>query len=230
MTRRIYLFSVYHNLFIAVFILSTICPVSAQVAIDDSYNPKVPEPVYDEGKGPVVAVDKAHNNYHTADQRYKPFASLLKRDGYRVIHNEKLFSLDALEDLDVLVIANPLSIQNRRIGSLQEPTALSFAFTEEEITSVRTLVENGGSLFLIADHTPFASAAKDLAKAFGVEFTDGFAMAGHWNRWSQNTFNFKTGLKECAVTLGRSKKELVEKVVTFAGSAFKAPNDAIPVL
>jgi hypothetical protein len=230
MAGRTNIFSVYYFLVTAVIFLSTICTVSAQVAVDNSYNPKIPEPAYDERKGPVVAVDKAHDNYHTADQRYKPFASLLKRDGYRVIHNEKLFSLEALKELDVLVIANPLSIQNREIGSLQTPSALSSAFTEEEITSVRTWVENGGSLFLIADHTPFASAVKDLAKAFGFEFTDGFAMAGHWVTGRPNAFDLKRGLEKCAVTVGRSKKELVKKVVIFAGSAFKAPNEAIPVL
>lgn len=229
-TRSSNYFSIYYFFVNAVIILSTMCTASAQVSVDNSYNPKIPEPAYNKGKGPVVAIDKAHNNYHTADDRYKPFASLLKLDGYRVIDNEKLFFLEALKEIDVLVIANPLSIQNRAAESLQPPSSLSSAFTEEEIASVHTWVENGGSLFLIADHTPFGSAIKDLAKAFDIEFNDGFAMAGYWVNGKPNYFNYKKGLQKCAVTLGRSKKELVDKVVTFAGTAFKAQNDAIPVL
>ena len=69
-------FSIYYLLIIAVIFLSTMCTASAKVSVDNSYNPKIPEPAYNKGKGSIVAVDKAHNNYHTADDRYKPFASL----------------------------------------------------------------------------------------------------------------------------------------------------------
>jgi hypothetical protein len=91
-------------------------------------------------------------------------------------------------------------------------------------------VEKGGSLFLIADHMPFPGAASDLAKAFGVEFSNGYATAGHWKRGSPDTFDYGTGLKESTITRGRADGEKVTKVATFTGSAFKVPKDATPVL
>src|SRR5262249_51813010 len=85
-------------------------------------------------------------------------------------------------------------------------------------------------LFLIADHRPFPGAASDLAKAFGVEFSNGYARAGHWKPGSPDTFAYGTGLQETTITRGRADDEKVTKVVTFVGSAFKPPKGAIPVL
>ena len=198
----------------------------AQVTTDVSYEPIIRSPAYKEGKGPIVAVDKAHFNYHTADGRYKPFASLLMRDGYRVENIEKAFSSESLQEVDVLVISNPLNKRNIRDWSVPTPSA----FTENEIASVHTWVKKGGSFLLIADHMPFPGAAGDLAKSFGIEFSNGNACAGHWKIGTPNSFELGTGLKKCAVTKGRTEEETIEKVVTFGGSAFKAPKDAIPVL
>ena len=49
---------------------------------DMSFHPEIKNPVYPPGKGPVVLVDEAHNNFHTAVGTYLPFARLLERDGY----------------------------------------------------------------------------------------------------------------------------------------------------
>ena len=46
----------------------------------------------------------------------------------------------------------------------------------DEIKAVKKWVNDGGSLFLIADHMPCAGAAKDLAAEFGFEFTNGFVL------------------------------------------------------
>ena len=43
-----------------------------------------PDPAFAPGAGPLVCVDEAHNNYHTANGRYRPFADLLRGDGYWV--------------------------------------------------------------------------------------------------------------------------------------------------
>ena len=42
-----------------------------------------------------------------------------------------------------------------------------------------------------------------VAKAFGVEFSNGYARAGHWKPGSPDTFEYGTGLKESAITRGR---------------------------
>jgi hypothetical protein len=214
-------------------ILLTLCVLSAATSIgsaqqipDLKYKPPLPPPAYEAGQGPRVAIDEAHHNFHTADGRYKPFAELLRRDGYRVEGLGKPLSSDSLQDVDVLVIANPLHERNVKDWSLPTPSA----FTQEEIAALRHWVEQGGALFLIVDHMPFPGAAGALAKAFGVDFSNGYARAGHWEPGKPDTFEHGTGLKECAVTRGRADHEKVTKVATFSGSAFKPPQDATPVL
>jgi hypothetical protein len=214
-------------------ILLTLCllaaaasPGSGQQVADLKYRPPLPRPAYEEGKGPRVALDAAHHNFHTADGRYRPFADLLRRDGYRVDGLTQPFAAEALKAVDVLVIANALHERNAKDWAPPNPSA----FTREEIAAVRTWVEGGGSLFLIVDHRPFPAAAGDLARAFGVEFRNGHATAGHWVSGKPDTFEPGTGLRETAVTRGRTDAEKITKVVTFTGSAFKPPNDATPVL
>lgn len=199
--------------------------VSAQQISDPTYKPPLPRPAYESGKGPRVAIDEAHHNFHTAKGRYKPFAELLRRDGYRVDALAQPFSAESLKDVNVLVISNALHERNAQDWSIPG----SSAFTKDEIAVVHGWVEKGGSLFLIVDHPPFPAAASDLAKAFGVEFSNGHATAGHW-KGGTDTFERGTGLKECIITRGRSDEEKVTKVATYTGSAFKPPKGAIPIM
>ncbi len=214
-------------LFTVIVLLMATRIVSAQQEADPKYKPPLPRPAYESGKGPRVAIDEAHHNFHTAEGRYKPFAELLRRDGYRVDGLRQPFSAESLKGVDILVISNALHERNAENWA---PIHLS-AFTKDEITAVHSWVEKGGSLFLIVDHPPFPGAASDLAKAFQVEFSNGHATAGHWKQnGGEDSFEPKTGLKECTITRGRSEAEKVTKVVTYAGSAFKPPKGAIPVM
>src|SRR5262249_36093381 len=76
----------------------------------------------------------------------------------------------------------------------------------------------------------FPAAASDLAKAFGVEFINGHATAGHWKEDSTDTFERGTGLKDSIITRGRLDEEKVTNVATYTGSAFKPPKGAIAVM
>ena len=51
---------------------------------DMGYRPRIPDVAYAEGGGPVVCVDETHNNFHTSVGTYRPFADVLRRDGYVV--------------------------------------------------------------------------------------------------------------------------------------------------
>jgi hypothetical protein len=198
----------------------------AQQVPDLAYNPPLPRPAYESQKGPRVAIDEAHHNFHTAGGRYKPFAELLRRDGYRVDGLEKPATGGLLKAVDVLVIANPLHERNVNDWSLPTPSS----FAPDEIAAIRSWVEEGGSLFLIADHMPFAGAASDLASAFGVEFSNGFAVSMPAQQPTMLTFGHGAGLKECAVAQGRGDDEKVTQAVTFTGSAFRPPQHATAVL
>ena len=141
--------------------------VYAQPVPDTEFKPPIEKPAYSQGAGPVVMIDEAHHNWHTATGRYLPFADLLRRDGYVVQASKSPFSIDALKQGNILVIANALNKRNDNYWVPPYPSA----FTDEEIKAVHDWVQGGGSLLLIADHLPWPAAADKLASAFGVHYS-----------------------------------------------------------
>lgn len=213
---------------LAVIFLLTASVYCQQVA-DTGFQPPIDKPAYENGKGARVVIDGGHNNFHTVDGRYLPFAELLRRDGYRVGGSASLFTADALKNVDVLVVANALNpVNDPPKGDWTLPTPS--AFTRDEIAAVKTWVESGGALFLIVDHMPFPGAAGDLARAFGIEFINGFAGYHDEKGIGPITFTPQNGLKPGPWTQGRSPDENVDSVVTFTGSAFYLGGTARPVL
>lgn len=205
-----------------VFVLG--CTQAQQVA-DIDYQPTIHNPAYPKGKGPTVFIDEGHYNFHTKNGRYKPFASLLERDGYQVKRYQGAFKKEQLEKGKILVIANALHPKN--VTNWFVPVLSAFSDAELEI--LREWIAEGGRLFLIADHMPMAGAAKALAGVFGFEFTDGFAM--DTTQRSPILFSLKdSSLIQSSITLGRNKREQVTKVATFTGQAFQVPEDAQPIL
>src|SRR5262245_41882761 len=63
---------------------------------DPSFDAKVARPAY-VTVHPKALIDEAHNNFHTAGGRYKPFATLLTNDGYQVVPNKEKFRSVALK-------------------------------------------------------------------------------------------------------------------------------------
>lgn len=202
--------------------------VSAQQVPDTSYTYPIKLTAYEQGKGPMVYIDQAHNNFHTRDGGFSPFSRMLERDGYRVnILDKTITSIDILKNCKILVIANALNAINVQNWVLPTPSA----FTVEEIDILRKWVENGGSLFLIADHMPFAGAAFELGIAFGFEYLNGFAFTGERGTWPPSVFSIHNGtLKESPVTVGLKDYEKIDSISTFTGSAFKSPKGSVPVL
>lgn len=216
----------YYVLIVSLLWLLTVDTLQAQQVPDPNFKPVINSPAYELGKGPRVGIDEAHHNFHTATGRYQTFADLLRRDGYQVAGFNKAFTSETLKSIDVLVIANALNEKNKSDWSLPTPSA----FTPEEIAAVHEWVKQGGSLFLIADHMPFPGAASDLAKAFGIEFSNGYARPGHRKPNTTDTFDTETGLRESVITRGRNEKETVSKIATFGGSAFKMPAGGVHVI
>lgn len=199
---------------------------TAQAQVDNEYRPPIPRPAYASAAGPRVGIDEAHHNYHTATGRYQPFADLLRRDGYQVNAFDATLTGESLKQIEVLVISNPLNARNFRDWSLPTPSA----YTADEVKALRDWVGSGGSLFLIADHMPFPGAAAEVASAFGVEFSNGYARDGRWTGGKPSTFKIGEGLADCVITRGRDSDERVAQITTFGGSSFKLPPHAIPIL
>jgi hypothetical protein len=200
---------------LSVVIAST--PLAAQQLPDTMFNPRIAQPSYAEGRGPVVLIDEAHENFHTADGRYLAFARLLRRDGYVVRSNKSRLTRAVLDNARILVIANALHERNRDDWDLPTPSA----FSPEEVTAIHEWVTAGGALLLIADHMPFPGAIESLAARFGVFFVNGFAQD---STKEDGTLVFRrstASLGAHPIINGRAPAERVDSVVSFTGSAFR---------
>ena len=196
-----------------------------QQVVDSTFVARVRSaPAYASGRGPVVMIDEAHHNFHTATGRYQPFARLVARDGFVIRSNTARFDSATLASARVLVIANAVAEKNE--GSEAWKLPAYSAFERDEIAAVVAWVKRGGSLLLIADHMPFAGAADSLASALGIFFANGFAIPpfGPDPRTGDYRIVFRRSdgaLAKHAVTTGRSAAERIDSIVSFTGSAFR---------
>jgi hypothetical protein len=191
--------------------------------VDRAFSHTIKNPAYDKGKGPIVLIDEAHNNFHTAVGTYLPFADLLRQDGYAIKRAKDKISLELLKSGDIYVIADaqpPLNVGD-------PPT-----FSQEEIQILNGWVKDGGSLFVVTDHMPDPGAIKDLALTFGIEVKNGYVMQGPPpGRPGPMLFQKKDGsLSDHLLTKGRGPDEKVSRIATFAGSAFRCGEGFQPIL
>jgi len=183
--------------------------------VDQSFRYEIKNPAYPEGEGPVVLIDEAHNNFHTALGTYRPFRDLLLQDGYIIQRSDEKISENLLESEKIYVIAD--AQPPAKIG--EPPT-----FSENEIQILNDWVNRGGSLFVITDHLPDPGAVKDLALSFGIEVNNGYVISGPPpGRREPILFRLADGtLVDHILTRGRSIDEQVNVVATFTGSAFRS--------
>ena len=172
----------------------------------------------------VVLIDEAHNNFHTLEGRYQPFANVLRSDGYVVKKNIQKFSLESLKNFDVLVIANALSDKNINNQNLPNFSA----FTRKEVEAVYYWVKKGGSLLLIADHLPWPKASDELASIFGFHFNNSYVeVVGNREQY----FELSDGsLAQHEILKGFSEVQSINKVRGFMGQGFLIPPSAKPLL
>ena len=208
-------------LFISSFCISSSLLFAQQIA-DSLYNPEILNPVYARGNGPIILIDDAHSNFHTLNGRFRPFANILEKDGYVVHPSSAPFTIEQLSKGKILVIANALHPSNTEQWTLPTPSA----FTDPEIEAINSWVNDGGSLFLIADHMPFPGAAEKLAASFDFKFYNGFAM----QKGGKDIFLPGKGLISNVLTQGRNESETITSLQSFMGQAFEIPESAYPVI
>ncbi len=126
-----------------------------------------------------------------------------------------------LASAGVLVIANAVNAANEVNWRLP----ILPAFDSSEIASISAWVKRGGSLWIIADHMPFAGAAADLARSVGVIWFDGFALP-EGQPPDSRTGDYPITFRRSDGSLGalppvRGAAERIDSVVTFTGSAFR---------
>lgn len=193
-------------------LLALALPASAQqVAIAD-YDPKVSQPAFT-AEGPVVAIDGAHRNFHTIDGRYAPFAALLRADGYRPLALTEAVTAESVRAVRIVVIANARG-----------------PISAAEIATIKTWVEQGGSLLLIADHAPFGRSATPLAAAFGVEMGNGYVAVRQDGKVTSRIAFSGWQLGAHPIIAGPGPGGRVRRVETFTGQSLSVPAGAVALL
>jgi len=198
--------------------------LSAQVAADEP------------GQRTVILIDAAHHNAWNSGS----LIEFLDDEGFQVRQLRGQFDREVFSGVDIILIAGALSAQNAVPDNLNQeefdrawrlPT--SSAFEEHEIALLKEWVETGGALLLVADHMPLAGAIGDLAQAFDIEVSNGFAVdesvltdLSEKSVANAGAIVFRRSdgtLAKHSVTDGRSGAERVEAVAAYVGSAFRLP-------
>jgi hypothetical protein len=197
----------------------------AQQVADSAFDTRVANPAFT-SRHPTVVIDQAHGNFHTAAGRYKPLAELLRSDGYTVVEGRDKF--DKPIRGDVLIVSNAET--NVPDGTPQPP-----AFTPAECDAVHQWVERGGSLHLLADHTPYGAAAAKHAARFGIDMGQGFVFdpdsAHNIDDLTILLYSAENELLgEHAITRGRNAGERVRRVVAFTGQSLSVPPGATALM
>ena len=117
--------------------------VAQQQIVDPDFQTSIKKPAYKSG-GPTVAIDEAHDNFHTMSGQYSPLAALLRNDGYRVIASPVLFETKDLAGIRVLVVANARDLKAILGGDISRP-----AFTDHECDVLVEWVRAGDRCFLL---------------------------------------------------------------------------------
>jgi len=192
---------------------------------DYSWRPSVLAPAY-HGDAPRVLIDEGHANASTAafTSRYRPFAELVRADGFDVQRNSHAFDEQRLAGVDVLVIANASGALRYQVFGINLPwpdegERSDPAFSSAEIELLAGWVSGGGALLLIADHAPFGAASASLAQAFGVRMHSGFVeVPGEVSDpLLFSATNRRIG--EHPILLGRSPAESIRTLLTFTGQS-----------
>jgi uncharacterized protein (DUF2249 family) len=167
---------------------------------------------------------------------------VLTSDGYTVKPSKEKFTLEYLNQAEILVIVNALDKKRRDYNP-----PYGDAFDIEEVEAVKQWVFQGGSLFLVADHTPFPKIIENLSVAFGFEFSNGhvgnaiFRMdnntlmdhaitRGDSDSQSDSLLGVYADPLMQGIMEGFSHSERIAQVKTFGGSAFQIPESAKPLL
>ncbi len=205
-------------------------PAHADQVEDSTWVPKVAKPTFT-GRHVVVMIDQKHNNYFSRSTHYRAFAALLAKDGMIVAPGVQRFGPSLLKNCQVLVVADAAGAPQ-----WSAPKASAPAFYAGESDVVGKWVEEGGSLLLVVDNDPFASAMKELVGRFGVDMSYGPTVdPEHQDPETRNPgcllFRRDQGLiADHPIMRGRDAGERIDQVATFTGQSLTGPRGSTGLL
>ena len=180
---------------------------------DRDFDTSVGTPAYT-SSGPLVLIDEAHHNIHTAKGTYAPFAALIRNDGYQVRRGREPISQSGLQGVGIIIIANALGTNER-----------NDALSDTECDRLVDWVRRGGGLLLITDHYPTGSAVANLAVRLGV------SMSG---RVTEDSTSYDTRFDASHIVYRRFPAHPItrglQRVLTFTGQSPGVPVGATGLL
>jgi hypothetical protein len=188
---------------------------------------------------PVILFDRGHHNYGQNSSQDEPgriIESFLESHGFEVRGLEGAITRHALAGVAVFHTSNALSAHNIGNWSLPNPSA----FTTQEIDVLSGWVRSGGSLLMVIEHMPFGGSYRQLAAAFGIEVSNGFAVGRtRLSGWGEDAVALAGNLlfrrndetwPEHAVLSGALPYGEIDYLATDCGSAFALPPGATSLL
>ncbi len=195
------------------------------------------DPSVNDAARPVIVFDEGHNNFGDNRDSFRgEMEQFLTTEGFELRQSMGAFSRDSLKGVSILHTDNALAPENKDNWTLPTPSA----FNSEEISVIYNWVHDGGSLLMVIEHMPFGGSYEDLARAFNVETSNGFAVDERLlNDYSEESisnagyfvFSRDNGsLGEHPILAGRQPHERIESVAADVGSAFRLPERAVSLM
>lgn len=199
---------------------------SAQQVADNDFEFEIDAPYFSE-KHPHILMDRFHSPY-VEQGSVQPLVKLLQADGAKVDYGDKAISTEVLAEVDIFVTVNPYR-RNFEDFSIMEPPS---AYNNIEISVIRQWVKDGGKLWIIADHQPFAGGAAKLAEAFGITFLNGYTLKTSMLPKRRGLIVYKPGY---GLNTNHSMFDLIDQTKleyfsAFTGQAIIPPDNSTPVL
>lgn len=195
------------------------------------------DPAFNDVARPVIVFAEGHNNFgDNRDSFSAEMQQFLASEGFDLKQHMGAITREALKGVSILHTDNALAPENQDNWTLPTPSA----FTPEEISIIYDWVHDGGSLLMVIEHMPFGGSYEDLANAFNVETSNGFAVDKRLlNGYSEETiddagwFVFRQDngeLGDHPILTGRQPHERIEFVAASVGSAFRLPEHAVSLI
>lgn len=199
-----------------------------QVAIE-GFSFENTSPAWEQGQGPKVIIHRAVSPYVQRGS-FEPFKVLITTDGLTLNYLDAAIDKNALSNASILVIPNAYTNDYRQYSTLEAPSV----YSDTEIALIKNWVEEGGSLLVLADHSPFAGGTIMLADAFGFSYMTGHTLnkASLSNRVNVNIdFSRDNGLlADHPITNGSTGRKKISHYYAFGGQAIIVAKDSTSIL
>ena len=182
---------------------------------DPNFATQIEKPSFEAERGPLIVVDKGHNNFFVTTGLITPLLDLLKSDGYRIDFSDRKIDLATLGRADIFLVITPMS-------SAYNDFAEEFteAYSPEELVVLESWVREGGSLIVFSEHFPFDIAVSGLLEAFGISTSIGVTIDHDFSNENAGEIVFERDRLEESHPIVAGKRS-VTKVASYGGSALR---------